>query len=43
MIAAKKMKNYKNIPKMTRNDKTIDMFEYECSKIMKNYETLTKM
>ena len=40
MIAAKKMKNYKNIPKMTRNDKNIDIFEYDCSE---NNEQLKKM
>ena len=40
MIAAKIMNNYKKLPNMTKNDKTIDMFEYDCSennaKIIKN-------
>ena len=31
MIAAKIMKNYKKKQNMTKNDKTIDMFEYDCS------------
>ena len=31
MIAAKIMKNYKKIQKMIKNDKNIDMFEYDCS------------
>ena len=31
MIAAKIMKKYKQLPNMTNNDKTIDMFEYDCS------------
>ena len=31
MIAAKIMKKYKQILNMTKNDKTIDMFEYDCS------------
>ena len=38
MIAAKIMKNYKQLPIMTKNNKTckkhaktIDMFEYDCS------------
>ena len=32
MIAAKIMKNYKTFQKMTKNDKNIDIFEYDCSK-----------
>ena len=31
MVAAKIMKNYEQLTKMTRNDKNIDMFEYDCS------------
>ena len=31
MIAAKIMKKYKNIQKMTKNDRHIDMFEYDSS------------
>ena len=31
MIAAKIMKNYKTLQKMTKNDKNIDIFEYDCS------------
>ena len=31
MIAAKIMKNYKKNQKDTKNDKNIDIFEYDCS------------
>ena len=31
MTAAKKKKNNKKIQKNTRNDKHIDIFEYDCS------------
>ena len=39
MIAAKIMKNYKKIQKITKNDKIIDIFEYDCSE---NNEKLRK-
>ena len=31
MIAAIIMKNYEKLQKMTKNDKNIDIFEYDCS------------
>ena len=31
MIAAKIMTNYEQLPKMTKNDKNIDIFEHDCS------------
>ena len=31
MIAAKMMKTYEQITKMSKNDKNIDIFEYDCS------------
>ena len=31
MIAAKIQKNYKQSTKITKNDKNIDIFEYDCS------------
>ena len=31
MIAAKIMNKYKQIPNMTKNDKNIDIFEYDSS------------
>ena len=31
MIATKIMKNYKRIQKITKNNKNIDIFEYDCS------------
>ena len=37
MIAAKIMKNNKQIQKMTKNHKNIDIFEYDCSE---NYEKI---
>ena len=37
MIAAKIMTNYKKIQKMTKNDKNIDIFEYDCNE---NYENI---
>ena len=42
MIAAKIMKKYKKIQNMTKHDKTIDIFEYDCSEIINNYEKLFK-
>ena len=47
MIAAKRMKNYKKWPNMTKNYKTIDTFEYDCNanneKKNKNHQTWPKM
>ena len=47
MIAAKIMNNYKTLPKMTNNDKNIDMFDNDCSenhekilKTTKNHQTI---
>ena len=31
MIAPKIMKNYEKLTKMSKNDKNIDTFEYDCS------------
>ena len=31
MIAAKIMNNYEQLPKMTKNYKNIDIFDYDCS------------
>ena len=31
MIAAKIKTIYKQVPNMTKNDRTIDIFEYDCS------------
>ena len=39
MIAAKIMNNNKKIQKMTKNDKNIDIVEYDCSE---NHEKLQK-
>ena len=36
MIAAKIMKKYKKIQKNTKNDKNIDIFEYDCSENNEN-------
>ena len=50
MIAAKIMKNYKNIQKITKNtnnDKNTDIFEYDCrennEQFLKKYKKLTKI
>ena len=36
MVAATKMKIYKQIVEMTRHDKNIDIFEYDCSENNEN-------
>ena len=36
MIATKIMKNYEQLTKMSKHDKTIDIFEYDCSESNEN-------